>query len=53
MKFFLKFCHKEGEEVAGGQMVGLRGARVWFLRKPERSVDEMRPRVDFLGELEG
>jgi len=49
----LKFRHKKGEEVAGGQMAGLRGAAVWFLRKTERSVDEVRPRVNFLRELEG
>ncbi len=49
----LKFCHKEGEKVAGGRWRLERGDAVCFLKKRERSVDEVRSRVDFIWELEG
>ena len=42
----LEFCHKDGEEVPGAQMAGLKKAPAWFLRKKERP-------VVFLGGLEG
>jgi len=43
---YLEFCHKDGEQVPGAQMAGLKKAPAWFLRKKERP-------VVFLGGLEG